>query len=184
MRRSDGIMSTKYSCSVPDTDIIPKEGSVDKPIRKRSKASKNAPTTLLNANTTNFRALVQKFTGCRSAGAYKGPITLNFAVPHNDFNVTSTTSLLGCNYYTQKTHEQRQSYQHQQEDEKFHEDQGGFSSYDTDVVSEDAFVSTFSNPTSKELTLDDFDFDNILFRELPGDYSSAGTMVNDDFGGY
>lgn len=54
-----------------------------KPIRRRSRASKRTPTTLLNANTTNFRALVQQFTGCpttamSSLGVHKGPITLNF----------------------------------------------------------------------------------------------------------
>ncbi|CAI9760012.1 unnamed protein product [Fraxinus pennsylvanica] len=184
MQRSDGVVSTKHSCSIPNTDLIPKVGSIHKPIRKRSKASKNTPTTLLNANPTNFRALVQQFTGCRSAGAYKGPITLNFAAPHNDFKETSTTSPLGYNYKTRKTHEQHQSYQHQLGHEKFHEDQAGFFSYDTNVVSDDAFVSTFSNPTSEELTLDEFDFDNILFRDLPGYYSSSGTMINDDFLGY
>ncbi|OIW14258.1 hypothetical protein TanjilG_21398 [Lupinus angustifolius] len=56
---------------------------VSKPIRRRSRASKRTPTTLLNANTTNFRALVQQFTGCPSTtmsslGVHKGPITLNF----------------------------------------------------------------------------------------------------------
>ncbi|RYR17265.1 hypothetical protein Ahy_B03g062035 [Arachis hypogaea] len=38
--------------------------SAFKPIRKRSRASRRTPTTLLNANTNNFRELVQKFTGC------------------------------------------------------------------------------------------------------------------------
>ncbi|CAL0334916.1 unnamed protein product [Lupinus luteus] len=57
--------------------------NVSKPIRRRSRASKRTPTTLLNANTTNFRALVQQFTGCPSTtmsslGVHKGPITLNF----------------------------------------------------------------------------------------------------------
>ncbi|KAL9287473.1 putative VQ motif-containing protein [Arabidopsis thaliana] len=52
---------------------------------RRSRASRRAiPTTLLNANTSNFRALVQKFTG-RSAGGEsnrrKGPVTLDFGSP-------------------------------------------------------------------------------------------------------
>ncbi|MED6192304.1 hypothetical protein PIB30_009118 [Stylosanthes scabra] len=53
-----------------------------KPIKKRSRASRRTPTTLLNANTNNFRELVQKFTGCGSShmslAIHKGPITLNF----------------------------------------------------------------------------------------------------------
>nr|KYP62336.1 hypothetical protein KK1_016868 [Cajanus cajan] len=64
------------------SQLTPK-GNVSKPIRRRSRASKRTPTTLLNANTTNFRALVQQFTGCPSTtmstlGVHKGPITLNF----------------------------------------------------------------------------------------------------------
>uniref|UniRef100_A0A1J3D7Q8 VQ domain-containing protein n=1 Tax=Noccaea caerulescens TaxID=107243 RepID=A0A1J3D7Q8_NOCCA len=52
---------------------------------RRSRASRRAiPTTLLNANPSNFRALVQKFTG-RSAGGEsnrrKSPLTLDFASP-------------------------------------------------------------------------------------------------------
>lgn len=56
-------------------------GSVDrKPIRRRSRASKKTPTTLLKVNPRNFRALVQQFTGCDGAPStcYKGPVTLNF----------------------------------------------------------------------------------------------------------
>ncbi|XP_020575578.1 VQ motif-containing protein 22-like, partial [Phalaenopsis equestris] len=33
------------------------------PPRKRSRASRRAPTTLLNTDTANFRAMVQQFTG-------------------------------------------------------------------------------------------------------------------------
>ncbi|KAG8649105.1 VQ motif-containing protein 22 [Manihot esculenta] len=39
------------------------EGRVSKPVRRRSRASRRTPTTLLNTDTTNFRALVQQFTG-------------------------------------------------------------------------------------------------------------------------
>lgn len=43
------------------------EGRVSKPIRRRSRASRRTPTTLLNTDTTNFRAMVQQFTGGPSA---------------------------------------------------------------------------------------------------------------------
>ncbi|TKY57541.1 VQ motif-containing protein 22 [Spatholobus suberectus] len=43
------------------------EGRVSKPIRRRSRASRRTPTTLLNTDTTNFRAMVQQFTGAPSA---------------------------------------------------------------------------------------------------------------------
>jgi len=39
------------------------EGRVSKPARRRSRASRRTPTTLLNTDTTNFRAMVQQFTG-------------------------------------------------------------------------------------------------------------------------
>ncbi|XP_021274267.1 VQ motif-containing protein 22-like [Herrania umbratica] len=43
------------------------EGRVAKPLRRRSRASRRTPTTLLNTDTTNFRAMVQQFTGGPSA---------------------------------------------------------------------------------------------------------------------
>ncbi|KAJ8770541.1 hypothetical protein K2173_018032 [Erythroxylum novogranatense] len=43
------------------------EGRVSKPVRRRSRASRRTPTTLLNTDTTNFRAMVQQFTGGPSA---------------------------------------------------------------------------------------------------------------------
>ncbi|PKI41020.1 VQ motif-containing protein 22-like [Punica granatum] len=38
-------------------------GRVAKPKRRRSRASRRTPTTLLSTDTTNFRAMVQQFTG-------------------------------------------------------------------------------------------------------------------------
>ncbi|XP_039010389.1 VQ motif-containing protein 22-like [Hibiscus syriacus] len=43
------------------------EGGVGKPARRRPRASRRTPTTLLNTDTTNFRAMVQQFTGGPSA---------------------------------------------------------------------------------------------------------------------
>ncbi|XVE78482.1 hypothetical protein DITRI_Ditri13aG0149000 [Diplodiscus trichospermus] len=43
------------------------EGRVGKPGRRRTRASRRTPTTLLNTDTTNFRAMVQQFTGGPSA---------------------------------------------------------------------------------------------------------------------
>ncbi|KAI3691530.1 hypothetical protein L2E82_49894 [Cichorium intybus] len=63
-----------------------------KPTRRRSRASRRTPTTVLNASPTDFRALVQQFTGCDSgvnvgSGSVlapvvnlpKGPLNINFA---------------------------------------------------------------------------------------------------------
>ncbi|KAI9122575.1 hypothetical protein K1719_006415 [Acacia pycnantha] len=51
--------------------------------KQRSRASKTTPVTKLSANASNFRALVQQFTGCPTTplslgDPFKGPITLNF----------------------------------------------------------------------------------------------------------
>ncbi|KAI9126677.1 hypothetical protein K1719_002273 [Acacia pycnantha] len=78
---SDVNNTVSSSLSPTSPKAVNNNGS--RPIRRRSRASKRTPTTLLNANTTNFRALVQQFTGCPSSTAmsfdvYKGPITLNF----------------------------------------------------------------------------------------------------------
>ncbi|KAL2474307.1 vq motif-containing protein 22-like [Abeliophyllum distichum] len=42
-------------------------GGILKPLRKRSRSSRRTPTTLLNTDTVNFRAMVQRFTGGPSA---------------------------------------------------------------------------------------------------------------------
>ncbi|KAJ1278106.1 hypothetical protein BS78_04G053700 [Paspalum vaginatum] len=49
-------------------------GRVGKPARRRSRASRRAPVTLLNTDTSNFRAMVQQFTGIPAvpAGPYGG----------------------------------------------------------------------------------------------------------------
>ncbi|KAL0542573.1 hypothetical protein IC582_017642 [Cucumis melo] len=63
--------------------------SISKP-RRRSRASRKAPTTLLNASTSNFRDLVQQFTGFHAAGAslplgsHKGPVNLSFGQDGDD----------------------------------------------------------------------------------------------------
>ncbi|CAA2935776.1 Hypothetical predicted protein [Olea europaea subsp. europaea] len=62
--------TTPTSFDVTGTSIqsnLGPEGGISKPLRKRSRASRRTPTTLLNTDTSNFRALVQRFTGCPSA---------------------------------------------------------------------------------------------------------------------
>ena len=95
--------------SLTSGHLTPK-GNMSKPIKRRSRASKRTPTTLLNANTTNFRALVQQFTGCPSTtmsslGVHKGPITLNFQQGTNQQihtnTITRTMPPLGSRGYDQ-----------------------------------------------------------------------------------
>ncbi|KAJ7960194.1 putative VQ motif-containing protein [Quillaja saponaria] len=55
--------TTITSQTVNSSGGISPEGRISKPIRRRSRASRRTPTTLLNTDTTNFRAMVQQFTG-------------------------------------------------------------------------------------------------------------------------
>ncbi|XP_011100442.1 VQ motif-containing protein 22-like [Sesamum indicum] len=50
-----------------NNNLIPDQGRVSKPLRRRSRASRRTPTTLLNTDTANFRAMVQQFTGAPAA---------------------------------------------------------------------------------------------------------------------
>lgn len=64
--------------------ISPASGSSPRlsprPARRRPRASKRTPARVLNANTNNFRALVQQYTGCPSTAiSFKGPVNLNFS---------------------------------------------------------------------------------------------------------
>ncbi|OIV91647.1 hypothetical protein TanjilG_26500 [Lupinus angustifolius] len=107
----DGTMvpSKEGFSDAPNTQLNTPKGNnnnVSKPIRRRSRASKRTPITLLNANTTNFRALVQQFTGCpnttmSSLSIHKGPITLNFKNGSSrQKNQPNTTSRVMQQIYT------------------------------------------------------------------------------------
>lgn len=145
-------------------------GSPLKPIRRRSRASKRTPVTLLNASATNFRALVQQFTGCphETAAAsatqfrrQKGPVNLNFE--RNDRQMTDTSSRYG--YHNQQ--QIRTPILPQQT-------QGTFS-----------LGSSISDPTSRtniQSGLDNFVMENVsLQNEFIDESSINGTSSN---GGY
>ncbi|KAE8649229.1 hypothetical protein Csa_014840 [Cucumis sativus] len=58
-----GVITTTASVNTLGSTGLNPEGRVGKPVRRRSRASRRTPTTLLNTDTTNFRAMVQQFTG-------------------------------------------------------------------------------------------------------------------------
>ncbi|KAK4755138.1 hypothetical protein SAY87_008895 [Trapa incisa] len=71
----------------PSTPTGP--GPLPKPTKRRPRASKKTPITVLQADTNNFRSLVQQFTGCpttavsfNKAAAASGPVNLNFSNHH------------------------------------------------------------------------------------------------------
>lgn len=59
-----------------------------RPSKKRSRASRRAPTTVLTTDTSNFRAMVQEFTGIPAPPFSGSPF------PSNRFDLFNTTSTL------------------------------------------------------------------------------------------
>lgn len=74
------------SADSPVSSEIPSRAS--KPTRRRSRASRRTPTTLLNTDTANFRAMVQQFTG--------GPSAVAFGSSSSGFSLTSSAPTAGA----------------------------------------------------------------------------------------
>lgn len=118
-------VQTPENSSPVSNDMSPK-ATIAKQGKRRSRASRRTPTTLLHASIKNFRTLVQQYTGCQNgASALKsgrGPITLSFggssSCQQNDFPATSLTASLGHggHFHTdeQSQFQQNQLHYHQQ----------------------------------------------------------------------
>uniref|UniRef100_A0A2P2PTY7 VQ domain-containing protein n=1 Tax=Rhizophora mucronata TaxID=61149 RepID=A0A2P2PTY7_RHIMU len=99
------------------------EGRVCKPPRRRSRASRRTPTTLLNTDTTNFRAMVQQFTGGPSApyaaGSQLNAANYNLGIGLRQANVNPSIPVMvspaaaGYHLQYQPQQQQQQQYQHQ-----------------------------------------------------------------------
>lgn len=149
--------SENYSCAVMGNDLSPR-GSIGKQaVRRRSRASRRTPTTLLNASIKNFRTLVQQYTGCHQTLAssmktdhqnnYKkgGPINLSFASPssssssrdpinnndHSDLAAATITNSLGGRFYSGQDDQEYllQMCQQQQQQPPADENSGDFSTF-------------------------------------------------------
>ncbi|KAK8489938.1 hypothetical protein V6N13_036913 [Hibiscus sabdariffa] len=90
-QQSDAIAFT------PNTSFVAPKGCISKPIRRRSRASKATPITLLNADAKNFRSFVQQFTGCRPrstsisfANTTRGPVSIANAKNDYLYNYSTT----------------------------------------------------------------------------------------------
>ncbi|CAL5084154.1 unnamed protein product [Urochloa decumbens] len=70
-----------------------------KPPRKRPRASRRPPTTVLTTDTSNFRAMVQEFTGIPAPPPFAphhlgGPGGVLFGVPHHHHDPAAPLELL------------------------------------------------------------------------------------------
>lgn len=96
----------QYSNLSPDNSSgDPKTSSTSKPVRRRSRASKKTPTTLVNASISNFRAVVQQYTGCHTCPIknQKGPINLSFGSQADESSsIVGEASQYGYYYNSQE----------------------------------------------------------------------------------
>lgn len=168
---------TSTSCSMSD-QLTPR-GCVSKPIKRRSRASKKTPTTLLNADTNNFRALVQKFTGCPSTtfsfGSKKGPVNLDFGLGNQQNDqirsaaATSVAANYGNNYFcdfqqSHHHHHQQQQLLPQQQHQVWQEQQCSVSFDDVGNGAIFETASNYCNPNG-------YAMDNGMFHEVSSDAS-------------
>lgn len=167
------------------------KGCGSKPVRRRSRASKKTPTTLLNANTTNFRALVQQFTGCPSTpfpfGSCnkKGPVNLSFGNHGQQQNYQRYSASVAAAFGNNNNHfydqQQSQPQKHFQQQEQYHhqqvyqEDQQSlvsFDNYDHNVVisgsdERDGFLMSTNARSGNYLDIPyGFDMDEISMHEI------------------
>ncbi|XVF81657.1 hypothetical protein PTKIN_Ptkin15bG0172900 [Pterospermum kingtungense] len=97
------------------------EGRVGKPVRRRTRASRRTPTTLLNTDTTNFRAMVQQFTGSPTApfptSAHPGGPNIGFSFGGRQALLNPAGSLMvppAGGFHLQYQHHHHQQQQQQQ----------------------------------------------------------------------
>ncbi|KAL1220631.1 VQ motif-containing protein 22 [Cardamine amara subsp. amara] len=80
--------TTTTTATSAESPLSPESRRVSKPTRRRSRASRRTPTTLLSTDTANFRAMVQQFTG--------GPSAVAFGSSSSGFSLTSSDPTIGA----------------------------------------------------------------------------------------
>lgn len=117
-----GSGSSSPTAAAGTNRLSPEGGRVSKPVRRRSRASRRTPTTLLNTDTTNFRAMVQQFTGGPTApfaasGAHPGGPGFAFGLGtrQNFLNPSAGMVPALAGYHYQQHQQQPQNLYHQQQ---------------------------------------------------------------------
>ncbi|QCD78948.1 uncharacterized protein LOC114187074 [Vigna unguiculata] len=142
------VTTTSTAATVPTTSDFPNtspststhlgpEGRVGKPTRRRSRASRRTPTTLLNTDTTNFRAMVQQFTGgpnapfapSPSAAPQVLPNLLGFGFPSRPIPSLSPTPLVMSSSPPLSYHHLQQGQHHQQQQNMFQQQNQHYNLY-------------------------------------------------------
>ncbi|XP_010914245.1 uncharacterized protein [Elaeis guineensis] len=177
------------SSSSPTSHPAAIEGRVGKSARRRSRASRRAPTTLLNTDTTNFRAMVQQFTGIPS-GPYSSSYqpsnrpVINFGLNFNDPLRQATVVPFGrLQQLQQQQQYQGQSFQHQHEGgHHYQPQQQQQQSYDGTMFdgNHDIFLQGFSNPRANLEVTDGFFLEGMTGQMMPRT-NSTDTRTNGFF---
>ncbi|KAJ8758556.1 hypothetical protein K2173_000277 [Erythroxylum novogranatense] len=158
-----------------------KAGCVHKPIRRRSRASKKTPITLLKAKPSDFRALVQQFTGCPNGAIsfgsrQKGPLNLNFQLGSVQNQCDSSTVMAPVGYYHQRSDQMPRMVEQPWQEIHQHlqtKDQSCMVSKESTIVSRDSqyfptLSETDSIPNLHEV-LDELFMQDFRLQELPGE---------------
>ncbi|KAJ9707887.1 hypothetical protein PVL29_000119 [Vitis rotundifolia] len=156
----------KLSPANSTDQLLSPKGCISKPVRRRSRAPRRTPATLLTANTANFRALVQQFTGRPttpfSSRSQRGPLTLNFQLGTQQY-----LHPFGSDYHSTDHHHHRR---HSEQQQQFFPVNG------TSITSE-VLLSTISNGPNSQGSL--ITMENIPLDEHSVDCFSAGLNMND-----
>ncbi|CAA2934168.1 Hypothetical predicted protein [Olea europaea subsp. europaea] len=94
-------------------------GRASRPLRRRTRASRRTPITLLNTDTSNFRAMVQQFTGGPSSSFASRPEYtngINFGFGHGTQQTMNPSAAMPqSGFQVQFQRQQLQYPNHQQE---------------------------------------------------------------------
>ncbi|GLT98855.1 hypothetical protein SLE2022_163310 [Rubroshorea leprosula] len=169
-------VSTSFtSRSSSSSSLAPNACISKQAMKKRLRASKKTTTIHLTANPTNFRELVQQFTGCSKTSisfkAAKGPININFAFgmkqqmdfPEHDEYASIVQPQQNQRAEQDHHHQQQQQYQlSNQEEEEFWDlsflDNININDLSSDFVSTSCFPGSNVPDMSQGIVMEDMYF--------------------------
>ncbi|CAL9763664.1 unnamed protein product [Musa acuminata subsp. burmannicoides] len=148
------------------------EGRVGKPVRRRSRASRRAPTTMVNTDAANFRMMVQQFTGNPSgpytAGYHPGGGPVSNVSNDSVERAHQTTALMSFGNPQQHPC-QRQSHQPQQQQQQNYQspDHSIFTATGVSNNSSGGFLQGFSSSGTSLEVGDDYFYDAMYDQMMP-----------------
>ncbi|CAL9185731.1 unnamed protein product [Musa hybrid cultivar] len=138
------------------------EGRVGKPVRRRSRASRKVPTTMVNTDAANFRMMVQQFTGNPSgpytAGYHPGGGPVSNVSNDSVERAHQTTALMSFGN-PQPQQQQQQNYQSP--------DHSIFTATGVSNNSSGGFLQGFSSSGTSLEVGDDYFYDGMYDQMMP-----------------